>query len=131
MLKFISTYWTMLVTIVGWIIILVKDHIAISDIKHDVKFLQENVDVREIELIKKSYDGLEAKYDKLSNESRQLRSAKSFKGKIKKRSTSMLNNINYFDNNDNEANTAEPIRRLKLKIKNLEEKIKGNEVNNE
>ena len=43
----------------------------------------------------------------------------------------MLNNINYFDNNDNEANTAEPIRRLKLKIKNLEEKIKGNEVNNE
>ena len=57
--------------------------------------------------------------------------ATSFKGKIKKRSTSMLNNINYFDNNDNEANTAEPIRRLKLKIKNLEEKIKGNEVNNE
>ena len=58
----------MLVTIVGWIIILVKDHITISDIKRDVKFLQENVDVREIELIKKSYDGLEAKYDKLSNE---------------------------------------------------------------
>ena len=68
MLKFISTYWTMLVTIVGWIIILVKDHIAISDIKRDVKFLKENVDVREIELIKKSYEGLEAKYDKLSNE---------------------------------------------------------------
>ena len=43
----------------------------------------------------------------------------------------MLNNINYFDNNENEANTAAPIRRLKLKIKNLEEKIKGNEVNNE
>ena len=58
----------MLVTIVGWIIILVKDHITISDIKRDVKFLQENVDVREIELIKKSYEGLEAKYDKLSNE---------------------------------------------------------------
>ena len=68
MLKFISTYWTMLVTIVGWIIILMKDHITISEIKRDVKFLQENVDVREIELIKKSYDGLEAKYDKLSNE---------------------------------------------------------------
>ena len=68
MLKFISTYWTMLVTVVGWIIILVKDHIAIRDIKHDVTFLKENIDVREIELIKKSYDGLEAKYDKLSNE---------------------------------------------------------------
>ena len=68
MLEFISTHWSILVTVVGWIIILVKDHIAISDIKRDVKFLQENVDVREIELIKKSYEGLEAKYDKLSNE---------------------------------------------------------------
>ena len=68
MLEFISTHWSILVTIAGWIIILVKDHIAISDIKRDVKFLKENVDVREIELIKKSYDGLEAKYDKLSNE---------------------------------------------------------------
>ena len=68
MLKFISTYWTMLVTIVGWIIILVKDHITISDLKRDVKFLQENVDIKEIELIKKSYDSLEARYDTLSDE---------------------------------------------------------------
>ena len=68
MLEFISTHWSILVTIAGWIIILVKDHIAIRDIKHDVAFLKENVDVREIELIKKSYEGLEAKYDKLSNE---------------------------------------------------------------
>ena len=68
MLEFINAYWKMLVTIAGWIIILVKDHIAIRDIKHDVAFLKENVDVKEIELIKKSYDGLEAKYDTLSNE---------------------------------------------------------------
>ena len=68
MLEFIRAYWTMLITIAGWIIVLLKDHIAIRDIKHDVTFLKENVDVREIELIKKSYDGLEAKYDKLSNE---------------------------------------------------------------
>ena len=68
MLEFISTNWTMLITIAGWIIILIKDHIAIRDIKHDVTFLKENVDIKEIELIKKSYDGLEAKYDKLSNE---------------------------------------------------------------
>ena len=68
MLEFIRAYWTMLITIAGWVIVLVKDHIAIRDIKHDVAFLKENVDVREIELIKKSYDGLEAKYDKLSNE---------------------------------------------------------------
>ena len=68
MLEFISAYWTMLVTIAGWILVLVKDHIAIRDIKHDVTFLKENVDVREIELIKKSYDSLEARYDTLSDE---------------------------------------------------------------
>ena len=68
MLEFISTHWTMLVTIVGWIIVLVKDHIAIRDIKHDVTFLKENVDIKEIELIKKSYDSLEARYDTLSDE---------------------------------------------------------------
>ena len=68
MLEFIRAYWTMLVTIAGWIIVLVKDHIAISDVKHDVTFLKENVDVREIELIKKSYDSLEARYDTLSDE---------------------------------------------------------------
>ena len=68
MLEFISTNWSMLVTIAGWIIVLVKDHIAIRDIKHDVTFLKENVDIKEIELIKKSYDSLEARYDTLSNE---------------------------------------------------------------
>ena len=68
MVEFISTHWSMLVTIVGWIIVLVKDHIAIRDIKHDVTFLKENVDIKEIELIKKSYDSLEARYDTLSNE---------------------------------------------------------------
>ena len=68
MLEFISTHWSILVTIAGWIIILVKDHIAIRDVKHDVTFLKENVDVREIELIKKSYDSLEARYDTLSDE---------------------------------------------------------------
>lgn len=68
MLEFISTHWSILVTIVGWIIVLVKDHVAIRDIKHDVTFLKENVDIKEIELIKKSYDSLEARYDTLSNE---------------------------------------------------------------
>lgn len=68
MLEFISANWTMLVTVAGWIMVLVKDHIAIRDIKHDVTFLKENVDIKEIELIKKSYDSLEARYDALSNE---------------------------------------------------------------
>ena len=68
MLEFIKAYWTMLVTIAGWIIVLVKDHIAIRAIKHDVTFLKENVDIKEIELIKKSYESLEARYDTLSNE---------------------------------------------------------------
>ena len=68
MLEFISTHWSILVTIVGWIIVLVKDHVAIRDIKHDVTFLKENVDIKEIELIKKSYESREARYDTLSNE---------------------------------------------------------------
>lgn len=68
MLEFISANWTMLVTVAGWIMVLVKDHIAIRDIKHDVTFLKENVDIKEIELIKKSYDSLEARYDTLSDE---------------------------------------------------------------
>ena len=68
MLAFIKTYWTIIVTIIGWVLLLVKDHNEIKEIKEDVKYLQDNIDVAEIELIKKSYDGLEAKYDALSNE---------------------------------------------------------------
>ena len=98
----------------------------IKDVKYENALLKQQVN----SLIEK-INSIDKENNKLSNESRQLRSAKSFKGKIKKRSSSLLNNINYFDNNDNEAITAEPIRRLKLKIKNLEDKIKGNEVNNE
>ena len=94
MLEFIRAYWTMLITIAGWIIILVKDHIAIKDIKHDVAFLKENIDVKEIELIKKSYDGLEAKYDKLSNE---IGSIKTILSEISTKVTLLVNgkiNIN-------------------------------------
>ena len=98
----------------------------IKDVKYENALLKQQVN----SLIEK-INSIDKENNKLTNESRQLRSAKSFKGKIKKRSSSMLNNINYFDNNDNEAITAEPIRRLKLKIKNLEDKIRGNEVNNE
>lgn len=94
MLEFISANWTMLVTIAGWIMVLVKDHIAIRDIKHDVTFLKENVDVKEIELIKKSYDGLEAKYDALSNE---IGSIKTILSEISTKVTLLVNgkiNIN-------------------------------------
>ena len=68
MLAFIKTYWTIIVTIVGWVLLLIKDHNEIKEIKQDVKYLQDNIDIAEIELIKKSYEGLEAKYDALSNE---------------------------------------------------------------
>ena len=94
MLEFIRSYWTMLVTIAGWVIVLVKDHIAIRDIKHDVTFLKENVDIKEIELIKKSYDGLEAKYDTLSNE---ISSIKTILSEISTKVTLLVNgkiNIN-------------------------------------
>ena len=94
MLEFMSAHWSILVTIVGWIIVLVKDHIAIRDIKHDVTFLKENVDVREIELIKKSYESLEARYDTLSNE---IGSIKTILSEISTKVTLLVNgkiNIN-------------------------------------
>ena len=74
--------------------VLVKDHIAIRDINHDVTFLKENVDVREIELIKKSYESLEARYDVLSNE---IGSIKTILSEISTKVTLLVNgkiNIN-------------------------------------
>lgn len=94
MLAFIKTYWTIIVTIIGWVLLLVKDHNEIKEIKQDVKYLQDNVDVAEIELIKKSYDGLEARYDALSNE---IGSIKTILSEISTKVTLLVNgkiNIN-------------------------------------
>lgn len=68
MLEFIKSYWTIIVTIVGWVLVLVKDHNEIKEIKQDVKYLQDNIDIAEIELMKKSYENLEVRYDTLSTE---------------------------------------------------------------
>lgn len=68
MLEWIKNYWTILVTLAGWILLLVKDHNEIKSIKQDVKYLQENIDIKEIELMKKSYESLESRYATLSNE---------------------------------------------------------------
>ena len=94
MLAFIKTYWTIIITIVGWVLLLIKDHNEIKEIKEDVKYLQDNIDVAEIELIKKSYDGLEAKYDALSNE---ISSIKTILSEISTKVTLLVNgkiNIN-------------------------------------
>ena len=94
MLAFIKTYWTIIITIVGWVLLLIKDHNEIKEIKEDVKFLQDNIDVAEIELIKKSYEGLEAKYDALSNE---ISSIKTILSEISTKVTLLVNgkiNIN-------------------------------------
>lgn len=94
MLAFIKTYWTIIVTIVGWVLLLIKDHNEIKEIKEDVKYLQDNIDVAEIELIKKSYEGLEAKYDALSNE---ISSIKTILSEISTKVTLLVNgkiNIN-------------------------------------
>ena len=94
MLAFIKTYWTIIVTIVGWVLLLIKDHNEIREIKEDVKYLQDNIDVAEIELIKKSYEGLEAKYDALSNE---ISSIKTILSEISTKVTLLVNgkiNIN-------------------------------------
>ena len=99
----------------------------IKDVKYENALLKQQIN----SLIEK-INSIDKENATLSSESRQIRSAKSLnKRKIKKRSSSMLNNLSYFDNNENGINTIEPIRKLKLKIKNLEDKIKGNEVNNE
>ena len=94
MLAFIKSYWTIIVTIIGWVLILIKDHNEIKEIKEDVKYLQDNIDVAEIELIKKSYEGLEAKYDALSNE---ISSIKTILSEISTKVTLLVNgkiNIN-------------------------------------
>ena len=94
MLAFIKSYWTIIVTIIGWVLLLIKDHNEIKEIKEDVKYLQDNIDVAEIELIKKSYEGLEAKYDTLSNE---ISSIKAILSEISTKVTLLVNgkiNIN-------------------------------------
>lgn len=94
MLAFIKTYWTIIVTIIGWVLLLIKDHNEIKEIKEDVKYLQDNIDIAEIELIKKSYEGLEAKYDALSNE---IGSIKTILSEISTKVTLLVNgkiNIN-------------------------------------
>ena len=94
MLAFIKTYWTIIVTIIGWVLLLIKDHNEIKEIKEDVKYLQDNIDIAEIELIKKSYEGLEARYDTLSNE---IGSIKTILSEISTKVTLLVNgkiNIN-------------------------------------
>ena len=94
MLVWIKTYWTVLVTIAGWIILLVKDHIEIKSIKQDVKYLQDNFDIKEIEAMKKSYDSLESRYANLSNE---IGSIKTLLSEISTKVTLLVNgkiNIN-------------------------------------
>lgn len=94
MLAFIKTYWTIIVTVIGWVLLLIKDHNEIKEIKEDVKYLQDNIDVAEIELIKKSYEGLEARYDALSNE---IGSIKTILSEISTKVTLLVNgkiNIN-------------------------------------
>ena len=94
MLAFIKSYWTIIVTIIGWVLLLIKDHNEIKEIKQDVKYLQDNIDVAEIELIKKSYEGLEARYDTLSNE---IGSIKTILSEISTKVTLLVNgkiNIN-------------------------------------
>ena len=94
MLAFIKTYWTIIVTIIGWVLLLIKDHNEIKEIKEDVKYLQDNIDVAEIELIKKSYESLEARYDTLSNE---IGSIKTILSEISTKVTLLVNgkiNIN-------------------------------------
>lgn len=94
MLEWIKSYWTIIITLIGWILLLVKDHNEIKSIKQDVKYLQENIDIKEIELMKKSYESLESRYANLSNE---IGSIKTLLAEISAKVTLLVNgkiNIN-------------------------------------
>lgn len=88
MLAFIKSYWTIIVTIVGWVFVLVKDHNEIRELKKDVEYLQDNIDVSEIEFMKKNYENLEDKYDTLSNE---ISSIKTILSEISTKVTLLVN----------------------------------------
>lgn len=93
-LEWIKNYWTILITLTGWILLLVKDHIEIKAIKQDVKFLKDNFDIKEIELMKKSYESLESRYTTLSSE---IGSIKTLLSEISTKVTLLVNgkiNIN-------------------------------------
>ena len=94
MLEWIKNYWTILLTIAGWVILIVKDHTEIKSLKQDVKYLQDNFDVKEIESMKKSYENLENRYANLSNE---IGSIKTLLSEISTKVTLLVNgkiNIN-------------------------------------
>lgn len=88
MLAFIKSYWTIIVTVVGWVFVLVKDHNEIKEIKKDVEYLQDNIDISEIEFMKKNYENLEDKYDALSNE---ISSIKTILSEISTKVTLLVN----------------------------------------
>ena len=88
MLAFIKSYWTIIVTVVGWVFVLVKDHNEIKEIKRDVEYLQDNIDISEIEFMKKNYENLEDKYDTLSNE---ISSIKTILSEISTKVTLLVN----------------------------------------
>lgn len=88
MLAFIKSYWTIIVTVVGWVFVLVKDHNEIREIKKDVEYLQDNIDISEIEFMKKNYENLEDKYDTLSNE---ISSIKTILSEISTKVTLLVN----------------------------------------
>ena len=87
-LEFIKSYWTIIVTVVGWVFVLVKDHNKISELKKDVEYLKDNIDVAEIEFMKKNYENLEDKYDTLSNE---ISSIKTILSEISTKVTLLVN----------------------------------------
>lgn len=88
MLAFIKSYWTIIVTIVGWVFVLVKDHNEIRELRKDVEYLQDNIDISEIEFMKKNYESLETKYDTLSNE---ISSIKTILSEISTKVTLLVN----------------------------------------
>ena len=88
MLAFIKSYWTIIVTIVGWVFVLVKDHNEIRELRKDVEYLQDNIDISEIEFMKKNYENLEDKYDTLSNE---ISSIKTILSEISTKVTLLVN----------------------------------------
>lgn len=88
MWEWIKNYWTILITIAGWVVLLIKDHNEIKSLKQDVKYLQDNFDVKEIELMKKNYESLRREYTALSD---QIGSIKTLLSEISTKVTLLVN----------------------------------------
>lgn len=108
----------------------------IKDVKYENVLLKQQINslIDKLSQVEKENENLICDSSERKNIMSKTSSKKKF---FKKRSGSYINNnnisgySNYSGNGSKTKVEIEPIKRLKLKIKNLEDKIKGSDMNNE